>query len=325
MVFHMILFLDDGEVSLEDAIKNYKDWKGKPQQNDVKSVRQATDDISRKLAEEFLKIVKILHPDEDFTPEDCGPVDINPIAMQYSEAVAAEVQQSQESDDSEEIEILAPLIKCLKKELLQELTDIKQLRSRAEECVRNQGDLEASMSKEPDVSKILEVRKNVKALKSKFRHKLADKKDLEESDGTIDENDIQQVEKDLADLREQLHGSLVEEKIALEELAVVAADNFPELSVQYPEFGLQKFITSNGLVRQGWELLYYSHGEMEKVVTSSQGEVAFVTKFNGKKCLLKEFSLEDISDVESFEAQAAAYSRVEHSNLMKLEALFYDK
>ena len=43
-----------------------------------------------------------------------------------------------------------------------------------------QGDLEASMSKEPDVSKILEVRKNVKALKSKFRHKLADKKDLEE-------------------------------------------------------------------------------------------------------------------------------------------------
>jgi hypothetical protein len=36
-----------------------------------------------------------LDPDEDFTPEDCGPVDINPIAMQYSEAVAAEVQQSQ--------------------------------------------------------------------------------------------------------------------------------------------------------------------------------------------------------------------------------------
>ena len=32
-----------------------------------------------------------------------------------------------ESDDAEEIEILAPLIKCLKKELLQELTDIKQL------------------------------------------------------------------------------------------------------------------------------------------------------------------------------------------------------
>jgi hypothetical protein len=45
--------------------------------------------------------------------------------------------------------------------------------------------------------------------------------------------------------------------------------------------------TSNGLVRQGWELLYYSHGEMEQVVTSSQGEVAFVTEFNGKKCLLK--------------------------------------
>ena len=36
------------------------------------------------------------------------------------------------------------------------------------------------MNTEPDVSKILEVRKNLKAVKSKFRHKLADKKDLEE-------------------------------------------------------------------------------------------------------------------------------------------------
>ena len=36
------------------------------------------------------------------------------------------------------------------------------------------------MNSEPDVSKVLEVRKNMKAVKSKFRHKLADKKDLEE-------------------------------------------------------------------------------------------------------------------------------------------------
>ena len=41
--------------------------------------------------------------------------------------------------------------------------------------------------------------------------------------------------------------------------------------------------------------------------------------------ILQEFSLEEITDIDSFEAQAAAYSRVEHSNLMKLEALFYDK
>ena len=44
---------------------------------------------------------------------------------------------------------------------------------------------------------------------------------------------------------------------------------------------------SNGLVKQGWELTYYSHGEMEKAMSSSQGEVALVTEFNGEKCLLK--------------------------------------
>lgn len=33
---------------------------------------------------------------------------------------------------------------------------------------------------EPDVSKMIEVRKNLKAVKSRFRHKLADKKDLDE-------------------------------------------------------------------------------------------------------------------------------------------------
>ena len=43
-----------------------------------------------------------------------------------------------------------------------------------------QENLETLMNAEPDVSKVLEVRKNMKAIKSKFRHKLADKKDLEE-------------------------------------------------------------------------------------------------------------------------------------------------
>lgn len=40
---------------------------------------------------------------------------------------------------------------------------------------------------------------------------------------------------------------------------------------------------------------------------------------------MQEFNLEDIPDIECFEAQAATYSRVEHVNLIKIEALFYDK
>ena len=66
---------------------------------------------------------------------------------------------------------------------------------------------------------------------------------------------------------------------------VCAERTLHHLSVTYLNLSCSQ--TSNGLVRLGWELLYYSHGEMEKVVTSSQGEVAFVTEFNGKKCLLK--------------------------------------
>ena len=37
----------------------------------------------------------MLDPDDEFTLHDCGAVDINPVAMQFSEAVAAEVKQNQ--------------------------------------------------------------------------------------------------------------------------------------------------------------------------------------------------------------------------------------
>ena len=40
---------------------------------------------------------------------------------------------------------------------------------------------------------------------------------------------------------------------------------------------------------------------------------------------LQEYNLEDIPDLDRFESQAATYSRIENSNLMKVEALFYDK
>ena len=315
----------DWDESLEEAVEKYKNWKENPQQSDVKSLRQNTDDLSRKLAGEFIKIGKMLDPDDGFTLEDCGTVDANSVALQFSEAVAAEVKQNQECGDTDEMQVLAGLIKCLKKELHKEIADVEQLRLRGDECLKLQGDLEAAVNQQPDVTKMVEIRKNLKAVKSKFRHKLADKKDLEECDETVDETELQKVEKDLSDLRYQLHSLLVEEKIALNDLAKDAIENFPELPVQYPEFGLQKFIASNGLVKQGWELSYYSHGEIEKLMTSSDGEAAFVTAFNGEKCLLKEFSLEGMNDFDSFEAQAIAYSVVKHSNLMRLDALFYDK
>ena len=41
--------------------------------------------------------------------------------------------------------------------------------------------------------------------------------------------------------------------------------------------------------------------------------------------ILKDFELKDIANVDSFEERAVTYSKVKHSNLMELQALFYDK
>ena len=76
--------------------------------------------------------------------------------------------------------IVATLLRILEAELRRELMDINHLRELTAKYSSMQQMLSPWLTTKPDVEPIITIRKHIKTLKSKLRHKLADLQDLEE-------------------------------------------------------------------------------------------------------------------------------------------------
>lgn len=61
-----------------------------------------------------------------------------------------------------------------------ELADIGLLQTMQIECADTQTQLEKWLTTKPTVANLIDIRKIIKGLKSRLRHRLADKQDLEE-------------------------------------------------------------------------------------------------------------------------------------------------
>jgi len=72
------------------------------------------------------------------------------------------------------------VLKIVIKEICSELANIDQLLSQHDASQRLAQQLEEWLEMKPDLTTLVSVRKTIKSLKSKLRHKLADKQDLEE-------------------------------------------------------------------------------------------------------------------------------------------------
>lgn len=75
---------------------------------------------------------------------------------------------------------MAILTQQLYQELSAELNKIRRLSDSESSYRKTYGEITPWLNEEPDLQRILELRKETKKIRSKFRHKLADKSDLDE-------------------------------------------------------------------------------------------------------------------------------------------------
>jgi len=206
-----------------------------------------------------------------------------------SSAIQEEMDKSQVSEDEEAKQKVNSAIKALIIDLKREMADIQELRDNlVSRYKRIQTDMSPWLDTKPDLKKVGEVRRTIKSLRSRLRHRLADKKDLEEGDEPESLEELQKVESDISDIYLQLHKSFEDESKVLAELANLTSEHFPELPIAHPELGISECLASNGLVKPGRELEHYPHHDSVPSVSHDKCSV-IKTEFTGKRCILKVY------------------------------------
>lgn len=249
--------------------------------------------------------------------------DLDALIAALSCAIQEEIDTSKVSEDKEAKQIVGGAITTLITEIEREISDIKELRDHLVANYRNlQADMTPWLGSKPDIKKVGEVRRKIKSLRSRLRHRLADKKDLEEGDEVENPDELQKVESDISDIYLQLHQGFEEESQFLADLAKCASNHFPELPIAHPELGISEFLVSEGLLKPGRELEHYPRHD--SVPYTSHDKCSVInTEFSGKPCILKEISLDpELGDKETLQNRAVNFRSVGNPFLVPLHAFF---
>ncbi|XP_065051342.1 serine/threonine-protein kinase 31-like [Rhopilema esculentum] len=314
--------------SVTDAMQAYEKWKA-DKIDDVREIQRNADHCCLALAN-TLEIVKMKLSIKaqpilvDIGNEAAEQGDVDELLQEYSQAVAAESSKLKELNiDTEGKSMISNLVSSLIHCINGELEDIETLSGRLIDSYEGKKiEIEKWIATKPDISKLKETKASLKSLKSKFRHKQADRKDCEEDSDESDQ--LAKIEDEIELLRNQIHSMFVEEKRLLHDLSQVTERHFPELKVRHPELGITSFMESNGLL-QTRELEHYDHHSLPLISSASAQPVVFKTKFNQKDCVLKEYCLNWELTKDVIKSRMFAYGKVEHAHSVQLDALFFDK
>ncbi|XP_057298366.1 serine/threonine-protein kinase 31-like isoform X2 [Hydractinia symbiolongicarpus] len=279
------------ESSLEIAINAYELIKSN-QSSSIKALQKTANERSSKLFKILSEVQRECHcviQDTNGSIES----DIDILIKEYEEAMSEEIKSIQEiGQEGEDAISLKDVIRELKKSLDAEIADINLIRGT---LVLQYSDIkekyELLLQNKPDVNAVVQARKQIKALKSKFRHKLADITDMEEDSDENDKEELNELEEDLNEIRLKLHASFIEELEEMKILCDKCKVNFPELSIQHPEIGLDAFQASNYLLQNSRSIEHYSHNALP-VIVQKKKQTTYKAMFNGRPCILKEITLD---------------------------------
>ncbi|XP_068724825.1 serine/threonine-protein kinase 31-like isoform X1 [Montipora capricornis] len=312
-------------VIFEEAVQAFEKWQEKIRQ-DVMEVRYKVNMCSEEIvgALGYLQLaLKMERESSDVVDQHVSFGDLDALIAALVSAAQEEIDKFKLSEDKEGKEIVGLTLTALAAEQKAEIAEIQELRGNLEEKYRNlKIDMAPWLWSKPDVKKISDVRKTIKSLRSRLRHRLADKKDLEEGDEVDSTEELQKVKSDLSVIYFQLHQNFEEERKCLAELAKAASDHFPELPKVHPELGIFDFLESNGLVKQGRELEHYPYHDSVAYISHNKYSIIY-TEYGGTPCILKELSLDrEFSDVATLQKRAVSFSMVNSPFLVPLEAFF---
>ncbi|XP_041364703.1 serine/threonine-protein kinase 31-like [Gigantopelta aegis] len=214
----------------------------------------------------------------------------------------------------------ASMLQALEKDLQSEISSIENVQKLATDFSQLRKEIEPWLETRPNVDELQDVRKSLRALRSKLRHRLADKEDVEENES--DPSAMTEITKDIAKIRDEIHQALTKEDKLLHSLSSLADEHFPELLTRHPDLGMDVYLMYNGLVRPNHEI---DHFDMTPVTGASSD--LFESVFAGEPIFIREYLLSDGEhlDKSEFLSQVIKYAASAQDCLAAVKAIFFDK
>ncbi|XP_019639416.1 PREDICTED: serine/threonine-protein kinase 31-like [Branchiostoma belcheri] len=331
-----------GKASTE-TFQSFMEWRGLPMAyrvtkltqkvQNLQSLRRATNQHCKEVCQELQAVVQFLS--SLLTGETGNDVETGAAGSDLAELLSdfGQVMQQELADaqveEGADLKLMTAVVNMLLNDLRGEMADIHKLQGLLARNVKCRDDMTRWLTSQPDLEPLRQVKKEIRAIKSEIRHKMADKQDLEEEGVTGAQ--LQQVELHLMDLREKIQVAFSREHQLLGEAATHAGSHFPELPLLYPELNLGTFMESDGLVKVGWELDHYNMSPVPLALTKGTApySAAVLTTFNHKPVVIKEYMIEGGEGWERAKktvlARAKEFHSFKHPSLIAVEAVFFSK
>ncbi|XP_060063477.1 serine/threonine-protein kinase 31-like [Ylistrum balloti] len=303
---------------LEDLAFGFKDWKSRKEE-EFRLVRENCDTCQNNMTAFLHRLLGLMSLDI-LTEDTNSVVDLDSLLRSYSQALQQELVIT-DMEHSSDANMVATIIAAILKELRGEMKTLENLKGVASDFTSLKSSIEPWLEARPNLESITERRKAIRSLKSKLRHKEADRQDLEESgDGT--EEEMAEIQLEVSELKSKLHKELLSMDDLLASLAVNADEHFPELSLQHQDIGIDIQLGYGGLVKLGRDIEHYTLKQ-----TSRTGMYSSV--FVNKPVYIQELHINDDDHVnkEEFVQHIIAYADVASNCdfLMKLDGIFFSK
>ncbi|XP_070188248.1 serine/threonine-protein kinase 31-like isoform X2 [Littorina saxatilis] len=297
-------------------VAQYEEFKAN-KQKEFEETRLQTDQQQEQLESQLSSIGKKLSLSADAAAMECD-LDLSSRLKQYCAAMQQEIA-AKSVEGSTEAHFISALVQAVHRDLKAEILCVNNYIRLETEFRSMKSGMEEWLEKAPTVDKLLETRQTLRSLKSKLRHKLADKHDAEENE---DKEMMEEVQKDVANIQLEIHDALIAEEKELAALAMLVDSHFPEFLALHPDCGLDVQLKYKGLLKASHEVNHYN-------LTPVPGSKArlFFSKFAGQDIIIMECLLSDGHHMgrDDFLAQLMAYTSMSHPSLLHPSAVFFDK
>ncbi|XP_048761648.2 serine/threonine-protein kinase 31-like isoform X3 [Ostrea edulis] len=278
-------------------------------------VRENSNMCAQEVAKAFRQIEGMM----DLEAEDCAEnvnFEINTLLKTYMQALQQEIAIT-DMERSQDSSLVATVLTAILNELHGEIAVLDNFRQFMAEFSQMKAGIEPWLDSKPNFDGVQECRKNIRALKSKLRHKEADRQDFEES-GENEEEKV--VKAEIQGLQYQLHQSLVTHDQLVLDLAKIADSHFPELLVKHHDTGIRTYLDYSGIVKTGWEMEHFA-------LTPAVRPGMYSSTFCGNPVYVQEYHIGDSEHLrkEDFLAQIMAYYSICSDCLVAVQAVFFTK
>lgn len=221
-----------------------------------------------------------------------------------------------------ESEVLTKTVQAVLHDAREEATFLEQLSSHCKNYQEKIDVLEEWLDNKPNMEELQTLQKKIKVTRSKLRHLLVDLRDGEEDPDLLGDKTVEELRNDIAGFQEQLLGHYTTEDEHLLRLAHLTREHFPELAMLHAHLGLQKYIDSDGLIKEGRDLMHFN---LTPFPSCSKTTTKLASIGDKGVAVIKSHHLPDVQSQIAFLESVKLYKSIPSPHLLPVYGIIPDK